>query len=179
MIKSRIQIEDGTIYDFESMFGFVQISSDNILAAPIKAFEQTSYPEKSGVNILPLTVEDTFDYKVKFFVSAKGGLENANWKIAEFNDAITTKISDDTDIKRIKQITFYNDYKKVKIVGYPTPISNATEFWRDLKGKQHDVVCVELTIKVTEPSLCNFNIDSEEYEAFYVKSEAFYVKKSK
>lgn len=179
MIKSRIKIGDGDIYDFESLFGFVQIASDNIFGAPIKDFNTTSYPEEAGVHILPVSVDDTFEYKATFFISAKGGLETANWKIAEFNDAITTKISDDTDIKHIKQITFYNDYKKVKIVGYPTPISNATEFWRDLKGKQHDVVCVELTIKVTEPSLCNFNIDSEEYEAFYVKSEAFYVKKSK
>lgn len=176
MIKSRIQIEDSDIYDFESLFGFIQVSSDNIFGAPIKAFEQTSYAEQAGVNILPLTVEDAFDYKATFFVSAKGGLENANWKIAEFNNAISKNVE---GLKLIKQIAFYNDYKKVKIVGYPTPISNATEFWRDANGKQHDVVCVELTIKVTNPSLCNFNLDSEDYEVFYVQNEAFYVKKVK
>lgn len=176
MIKSRIKIGDGDIYDFESLFGFIQVSSDNIFGAPVKPFEQTSYPEKAGVNILPLTVEDTFEYKATFFISAKGGFETANWKIEEFNNAVTEEVN---GIKHIKQITFYNDYKKVKIVGYPTPISNATEFWRDSSGKLHDVVCVELVIKVTNPSLCNFNLDNEDYEVFYVQNEAFYVKKTK
>ena len=174
MIKSRIKIENGKIYDFETMFGFVQVNSDNIFAAPVKAFEQTSYPEQAGVNILPVTVDDTFEYKVTFFINAKGGLDNANWKIEEFNAAIAKEVD---GIKQIKQITFYNDYKKVKIVGYPTPISNATEFWRDSSGKTHDVVCVELVIKVTNPSLCNFNLDSEDYEVFYVQNQVFYVKK--
>lgn len=174
MIKSRIKIEDGQIYDLESLFGLVQVSSDNIFAAPVKAFEQTTYPEQAGVNILPVTVDDTFEYKATFFVSAKGGLETANWKIEEFNKAIAKEVN---GIKHIKQITFYNDYKKVKIVGYPTPISNATEFWRDSSGKLHDVVCVELVIKVTNPSLCNFNLDNEEYEVFYVQNDVFYVKK--
>lgn len=176
MIKSRIKIEDGEIFDFESLFGFIQVNSDNIFGAPVKPFEQTSYPEKAGVNILPLTVEDTFEYKVSFFISAKGGLETANWKISEFNEVIT---SVEDGLKRVKQITFYNDYKKVKIVGYPTPISNATEFWRDSSGRLHDVVCVELKIKVTDPALCNFNLDNEDYEVFYVQNEAFYVKKTK
>lgn len=175
MIKSRIKIGDGDIYDFESLFGFIQVSSDNIFGAPVKPFEQTSYPEKAGVNILPLTVEDTFEYKATFFISAKGGFETANWKIEEFNNAVAEEVN---GIKHIKQITFYNDYKKVKIVGYPTPISNVTEFWRDSSGKLHDVVCVELVIKVTNPSLCNFNLDNENYEVFYVQNEAFYVKKT-
>lgn len=176
MIKSRIKIGNGDILDFEYSFGFVQISSDNILGAPVKAFEQTTYPEQAGVNILPLTIEDSFEYKATFFIKAEGSLGNANWKIAEFNNAISENIE---GLKRIKQITFYNDYKKVKIVGYPTPISDATEFWRDANGKLHDVVCVELKIKVANPLLCNFNLDSEDYEVFYVQHEAFYVKKSK
>ena len=176
MIKSRIKIEDGEIFDFESLFGFIQVNSDNIFGAPVKPFEQTSYPEKAGVNILPLTVEDTFEYKVSFFISAKGGLETANWKISGFNEVIT---SVEDGLKKVKQITFYNDYKKVKIVGYPTPISKATEFWRDSSGRLHDVVCVELKIKVTDPTLCNFNLDNEDYEVFYVQNEIFYVKKTK
>lgn len=176
MIKSRIKIGDGDIYDFESLFGFIQVSSDNIFGAPVKPFEQTSYPEKAGVNILPLTVEDTFEYKATFFISAKGGFETANWKIEEFNSAIC---SNDNGVKTFKEITFYNDYKGVKIVGYPKPIQNATEFWRDKSGKLHDVVCVELVIKVVEPTKCNFNLANEDYEVFYVQNEAFYVKKAK
>jgi hypothetical protein len=176
MIKSRLKIEDGDIFDFESLFGFVQVSSDNIVGAPVKNFEQTSYPEQAGVNISPLTVDDTFEYKVSFFINAKGGLETANWKIEEFNSAISVN---EDGLRRVKQISFYNDYKKVKIVGYPKPISQATEFWRDSSGKLHDVVCVELVIKVTNPSLCNFNLDNEDYEVFYVQNDVFYVKKAK
>jgi hypothetical protein len=64
----------------------------------------------------------------------------------------------DGDVKIFKQVTFYNDYKKVKIVGIPSLIQQATEFWRDANGKQHDVVCVEWVIRVSKPSLCNFNL---------------------
>lgn len=176
MITSRIKIEDGKIYDFESMYGFVQVSSDNIFAAPIKEFDTTSYPEESGVHILPISVDDTFEYKATFFIQAKGGIENANWKIEQFNSDICTK---EGGVKTFKEITFYNDYKGVKIVGYPMPIQTATEFWRDANGKLHDVVCVELVIKVVEPNKCNFNLANEDYEVFYVQQEAFYVKKSK
>lgn len=176
MIKSRIKIGDGDIYDFESLFGFVQIASDNIFGAPIKDFNTTSYPEEAGVHILPVSVDDTFEYKATFFISAKGGLENANWKIEEFNSAIC---SNNNGVKTFKEIAFYNDYKGVKIIGYPKPIQNATEFWRDKSGKLHDVVCVELIIKVVEPTKCNFNLANEDYEVFYVQQEAFYVKKTK
>ena len=177
MIKSRIQIEGNqNIFDFESAFGFIQVSSDDIFGAPIKAFNTTSYPEEAGVHIFPMSVEDTFEYKVKFFISTQGGLDNANWKIERFNSAIS---SIENGVRVFKEIAFYNDYKSVKIVGYPSPISKATEFWRDKNGVLHDVICVELTIKVVEPRKCNFNLANEEYEVFYVQHEEFYVKKSK
>lgn len=174
MIKSRIKIEDGDIYDFESMFGFVQVSSDNIFGTPIKPFNTTSYPEEGGVHIFPVTVSDTFEYKVKFLVSAKGGVNSANWNIEEFNNAISKEVD---GIKTFKEITFYNDYKGVKIVGYPYPINQATEFWRDKSGRQHEVVIAELVIKVVNPEKCNFNLANEEYEVFYVERDVFYVKK--
>ena len=165
MITSRIKIEDGEIYDFENKYGFVYVSSDNIFAAPLKPFESTSYPEEVGVHILPKTVDDTFEYKCIFFIKVNGVLENANRKIYEFNKAICQEVN---GVKTFKRITFYNDYKKIKIVGYPYPIQNATEFWRDSKGQNHDIVCVELTIKVTNPSLCDFDTSRVEFEKFMV-----------
>ena len=174
MITSRIKIGDDVIYDFESKFGFVYISSDNVFAAPIKDFEKTSYAEESGVHILPLTNDNEFEYKAQFFINAKGSVDVANWKIEEFNSSLFEEYN---GLKRFKEITFFNDYKGVKIVGYAQPVQKATEFWRDRNGKQHDVVCVELIIHVVNPSLCNFNLASESFEAFYVQSEAFYVKK--
>lgn len=156
MIKVRLQIADGEIKDTVSEYGLVYLQADSRFAAPVKGFEKSSYPEQPGINLDPRTVDDEFEYKVKFFVKADGNLENANHKIAAFNALLYTK--DAENIKTFKQVTFYNDYKKVKIVGYPSPIEEATDFWRDSRGKQADVVCVEWTINVNNPTLCDFNI---------------------
>lgn len=155
MIRVRLQIGDGNIIDTADNYDLVYISADSRFAAPIKEFEKTSYPEEEGEHILNKTVSDAFDYKVTWFVKADGSLGNANAVIARFNSLLYTQ---DGDIKTFKQVTFYNDYKKVKIVGTPSLIQEATEFWRDAKGKQHDVVCVEWIIRVSKPSLCDFNI---------------------
>ena len=146
---------DGDILDTADNYGLVYISADSRFDAPIKEFEKTSYPEQEGENIHPVTVSDAFDYKTTWFIQANGSLGNANAVIARFNSLLYTQ---DGDIKTFKQVTFYNDYKKVKIVGTPAPIQEATEFWRDSQGKQHDVVCVEWVIRVSKPSLCDFNL---------------------
>lgn len=156
MIKVRLQIADGGLFDTADAYGLVYLEADSRFAAPIKGHEKSSYPEQPGTNLDPKTVDDEFEYKVKFFVKADGDLENANQKIAAFNSLLYTKDAD--NIKTFKQVTFYNDYKKVKIVGYPSPIEDATDFWRDSRGKQADVVCVEWTINVNNPTLCDFNI---------------------
>lgn len=155
MIRVRLQIDDGPILDTMDEYGLVYISSDHRFEAPIKEFDKTSYPEQEGENIVAKSVSDAFDYKITWFVKADGKLGNANRIIGRFNSRLYTRIN---DIKSFHQVTFYNDYKKVKIVGTPSPIQEATDFWRDANGKQHDVVCVEWTIRVTKPSLCDFYI---------------------
>lgn len=155
MIKVRLQIGDKDILDTIDGYGLVYVSSDNRFEAPIKEFDKTSYPEQEGENIIAKTVSDAFDYKVKWFIKADGSLGNANKVIADFNKLLYTP---DGNIKTFKQVTFYNDYKKVKIVGTPSLIQEATEFWRDARGKQHDVVCVEWVIRVSKPRLCDFNL---------------------
>lgn len=156
MIKVRLQIADGAIEDTADKYGLVYLRADNRFAAPTKGFETSKYAEQPGSNINPKTVDDEFDYKVEFFVKADGDLGNANSVIASFNSLLYTQDAD--KIKTFKKVTFYNDYKKVKIVGYPTPIAEATDFWRDSNGNTADVVCVEWTIKVNDPTLCDFNI---------------------
>lgn len=156
MIKVRLQIADGTIEDTADKYGLVYIKADNRFAAPLKGFETSKYAEQPGSNINPKTVEDEFDYKVEFFIRADGDIGNANAVIANFNALLYTQDAD--NIKTFKQVTFYNDYKKVKIVGYPSLISEATDFWRDSRGRAADVVCAEWTIKVNDPTLCDFNI---------------------
>lgn len=151
MLTVRIKIGDGSIVDTRS-YGLVYLEADHVVGSPIKGFEETSYPEQRGVNILPKTVDDAFDYKVKFFVQATS-VDSANKKIKEFNDLLYSQTD---DIKTFERVTFFNDYKHVKIVGYPSPISEATEFWRDPKNLVNDVVIVEWNIRVNDPSLCEY-----------------------
>lgn len=159
MLRVRIQIGDGEIQD-STVYSLVYLSADHRFAAETKGFESTSYPEEEGEHILPKTVDAAFDYKIRFYVRAEGALENANEKIAAFNALLYTQ-EEGSDVKTFKQVHFYNDYKKVLIVGYPKPIHEATDFWRDGSGKAHDVVVVEWVIRVTKPSLCDFNLESE------------------
>lgn len=155
MIKVRLQIGDGEILDTQDGYGLIYVSSDNRLSPPLKEFEKTSYPEEEGEHISPKTVDDAFDYIVTWFVDSKGNLNNANAIISRFNSLLYDKVG---DVKTLKRVTFYNDYKKVKIVGIPNTISEASEFWRDHKGRLYDVVKVEWKIRVNKPSLCDFNL---------------------
>lgn len=156
MIRVRLQIGDGEILDTADNYGLVYVSSDHRFEAPLKEFEKTSYPEEEGEHILAKTVSDAFDYKVTWFVRADT-ISNANNIIKYFNSSLF-RTSAGSVVREFKQVTFYNDYKKVMIIGTPTLIQEATEFWRDAQGKQHDVVCVEWIIRVSKPSLCNFNL---------------------
>lgn len=161
MINVRLQIGSGEIVDTVEAYGLVYLDSDKRVGAPSKGFEATSYPEEDGEHIIPYSVDAAFDYKVKFFVQATS-LENANEKISAFNSALYDYILDENDnptsVKAYKQVTFYNDYKRHKIVGYPMEISEATEFWRDRTNQVNDVVVIEWTIRVNKPSLCDFSI---------------------
>lgn len=159
MLTVRIQIGEGEIQD-STVYSLVYLSADHRFAADTKGFESTSYPEEEGEHILPKTVDAAFDYKVRFYVRAEGALENANQKIAAFNELLYSQ-EQGSDVKTFNLVHFYNDYKKVLIVGYPQPISMATDFWRDGSGRAHDVVVVEWVIRVTKPSLCDFNLASE------------------
>ena len=159
MIRVRLQIANGTIHDTITEHGLVYLNSDTIFEAPLRAFESTKYPERNGENIHPVTVCEPFDYKVKFFVKAESGIKNANQRIAEFNQRLY--LEDSSGKKVFNRVTLYNDYKKVKIVGYPNLISEVDEddFWRDSKGNMSDVVCVEWSIHVDRPQDCDFNLE--------------------
>lgn len=156
MIKVRIKIgEEGEILDTYKAWGLIYESSTHILGAAVKSLEATSYPEEEGEHILRKSPASAFDYSVKFLIEGKGELANANARIKAFNDAIAP-LNEDGQY-HFEQVEFYNDYKKVKIVGIPSPIATATSFWRDKYGELSDAVEVELKIRVEKPSLCDFN----------------------
>lgn len=160
MITVRVQIpydssDSSTIVDTTTL-GLVYLDSDKRVGPETKGFEATTYPEEEGEHISPKTVDDAFDYTVKFFVQASS-VDSVNAKINTFNQSLYTVTN---GVKTYKQVAFYNDYKRHLIVGYPYEIPEATEFWRDKTSKVNDIAIVEWKIRVTKPSLCNFNYDS-------------------
>lgn len=158
-IRVRMQIEgESAPSDTYEKWGLIYIESDHRIAAPEKKRETTTYAEQEGENVDPRTVDDVFDYKVKFLIETPNtNIDNANAKIKAFNDAIRS-IDRDTKIKTCKRLTFYNDYKRVKIVGIPEVIAEAKDFYRQRHGDVLDCVLVEFTIHVDKPSECDFSL---------------------
>lgn len=155
MITVRLKIGDGAIVDTQTL-GLVYLDSDKRVGTDTKGFESTSYPESAGEHIIPKTVDAAFDYKVKFYIQATN-LKDVNARIDEFNASLYTKPAN-SDVKTYKQVEFYNDYKRHKIVGFPNEIPNAEEFWRDPNSQLNDIAIVEWTIRVNNPSLCDFSL---------------------
>lgn len=164
MLKARIKIGNAQPVDITDTYGFVYLDSDKRVGAPTKGFEATSYPEEPGEHIIPVTVDGSFDYKVKFFVRAKrtesGGqvsIDTINERIAYFNNQLFEWADTDHTVKQFKKVVFYNDHKRHKIVGYPQPIAEAETFWRDTNNQVNDVAVIEMTIRVDEPQSCTFD----------------------
>lgn len=157
MLTANIKIgESGTFADTRN-YGLVYLSSDKVVGAPVKDFEETSYPEQEGVNICPKTVDAPFDYKITFFVRPSDGLlGTANAKIKAFNNMLYTQVPG-SDVKEFKRVWFYSEHKRHLISGLPRPMSEASTFWRDPSGQIGDVVVVEWLIRVNKPSECNFD----------------------
>ncbi|MCM1216507.1 MAG: hypothetical protein NC209_03845 [Alistipes sp.] len=158
MIRVRLQIGDDEILDTFEGWGFIYMDADERTEAPIKTRETTSYAEEAGEHIDPRTVQDAFDYKVKFLIECPNkNLQNANAKIAAFNKALYTS-SHNNDIRTYKDVTFYNDFNRVKIVGLPEPIAQPTDFYRKQDGSVLDCAQVEFKIRVSDPTKCDFNL---------------------
>ncbi len=158
MIRTRIQIGDGTIEDFYSKWGFIYMDADERTEAPVKERAVSNYAEEAGEHTDPRTVQAPFDYTAKFLIEAPNkNLLNANAKIAAFNAALYSQ-QEGSDIRRYKTVTFYNDYNRVKIVGIPEPIAEPASFYRRQDGSQMDCAEVELKIRVGDPKQCDFNL---------------------
>lgn len=161
MITSRIQIENGAIEDFYKKFGFIYMSGDHRFAAPEKKRDKSSYAEEAGEHEDPRTVDDVFDYTAELLIEAPNeNLVNANSKIKAWNDAVRERKSG-SDVKRCRTITFYDDYKRCKIVGIPEIIEevNKDDYYRCQTGDVLDCVVVKLKIHVCNPGLCDFNMN--------------------
>lgn len=157
MIHSRIQIENGAIEDFYTKWGFIYMEGDHRFAAPEKPRDTTSYAEEAGEHTDPRTVDDAFDYSAKFLIDTPNSNDiNANSKIRAWNEAVRERTAG-SDIKRCKTVTFYDDYKRVKVVGIPEIAAEveATDYYR---RKGMDCIVFTLKIHVSEPGKCDFDM---------------------
>lgn len=153
-IRVRIKIGDGAIEDTFTAHKLIYKESDNRTEAPIKKRDVSSYVEQAGDNTDPRTVQDAFDYKVTFIIDGQNtNLANVNAIVAAFNAKLYTQPAN-SDIRTYKEVTFYNDFKRVKIVGLPEPIAEPKEMKRSRNG--FDFAQVELVIHVSDPKKCNF-----------------------
>lgn len=173
MISGRIRIEDGPLQDLYKGWGFIYKAGDRRFAPPEKKRTSTSYIEEAGAHEDARTVDDVFDYKVSLLLEAPNkDLVNANSKIKAWNEAVRERVAD-SDVKRCRTVTLYDDYKRCKIVGIPEIIESVDEkdYYRRQDGSAMDCVVVELTIHVSEPGLCEFDIPSgvETTETFEVE----------
>lgn len=160
MIKSLIQIENGEIQDFMEAFGFIYMGADNRTAPDEKKDAVSNYAEQAGENRDGRTVDAPFDYTARFLVEAPNhDLTNVNVKVNDFNRAIRAT-SENSDVKRKKEITFYNLAKHVKIVGFPELISVPTECYNSDRGEL-EYAEVELKIRVSDPSKCDLELKAD------------------
>lgn len=163
MITARIQIEDGEILDTYEGWGFIVMGNGDDkkhFAPPEKKRDKTSYAEEAGVHEDPRTVDDEFDYKIQFLVEAPNrNLVNANSRIKAWNDAVRVRKAG-SDIKRCKTVTLYDDRMHCKIVGIPEVMAEVGEgaFYRRQDGSAMDCVVATLTIHVSNPKLCDFDL---------------------
>ena len=156
MINVRIKIGDGAIEDTFTAHKLIYMESDNRTEAPIKKRDTTSYAEDAGEHTDPRTVQDAFDHKVKFIIDGQNtDLKNVNAIIAAFNAKLYTQPAN-SDVRTYKEVTFYNDFKRVKIVGLPEPIAEPTKMSRSKNG--YDFAEVEFVIRVSDPTKCDFNM---------------------
>lgn len=161
MIQSRIQIGDGEVLNLYDAHKLIHMETDTRFEAPIKKRDTTTYAEEAGEHTDPRTVQDAFDYETTFVVeSPNKNLENSNAVIAAFNAKLYTQ-EKDSDIRTYKEVTFYNDFKRIKIVGLPEPIQEAKSLYRRQNGDVMDCAQVTFKIRVSNPTKCDFNLTAE------------------
>lgn len=155
MITARIKIGDGDILDTFEGHKLIYMEADHRTEAPIKERAKSSYIEEAGEHTDPRTLQDAFDYKVQFIIDGQNtNLGSVNAIIAAFNQKLYTQATG-SDIRVYKVVTFYNDDKRVKIVGLPEPIAEPKEMKHSRSG--YDYAEVELKIHVDDPTKCDFN----------------------
>lgn len=105
-----------------------------------------------ATDYIPQPGED--GYEQFYHEGTRMDMRTANDLIAEFNDRIRTRLTN--GVYQYKRITFWDKHKRRKIVGWAQPIGQEPEdfFYCHCES----VAVLEMTIKVDNPSLCDFNV---------------------
>lgn len=158
MIESKIQIDGGPVLDLRSGFGFIYLDADERTAPDEKEDAVTSYAGEAGEHRDGRTVLAPFDYTARFLVEAPNrDLVNVNSRIAAFNDAIRETVPG-SDIRRKREIAFYNLHNRVKIVGFPELVSTPKTVYHSRRHGELEFAEVELKIRVSNPGKCAFDM---------------------
>lgn len=112
---------------------------------PIKTFYNLKFK-----NIKLETGSDSTPY-----TKAKNEYPTVNSLVAKYNNDI--RVIDGNGLFKSKTISFFNDYKFVKIVGIPKPIESPDTLSRRMRMETADHAEVELVIEVKNPLLCDFD----------------------
>lgn len=161
MIRSKIQIENGEVQDFFDAFGFIYLDADERTAPDEKEDAVSNYAEQEGENRDGRTVDAAFDYTARFLVEANGSdSDNINKKIAVFNRAMRKSIPG-SDVKRKREIAFYNLNNRCKIVGFAEAVAVPKEAQYARKAGLPEYADIELKIRVTTPSKCDFELKTD------------------
>lgn len=150
----NIDFNDGSgSHDLKNEFNLSLVDSDFVVFPNWRNFETEQYVEKKGINILPYTTLDSFEYEITLLYSGKTIISNS-----VLHDFIERMFEDpNSDILKSKKVTIYNKYKGIIIKGYL--VSNEII---DFKDDYSDGDCtIEFKIKflITDPSECDFDYD--------------------
>lgn len=158
MMRADIQIENGERQDTRDAFGLTYLSSDKLLAAPVRAYEATSYAEQAGENIDPRTTEEAFDFKITFCtesIDPRVSMRRTSTLIKKINDALFSR-TQGGDIMTARKVTIYDYPRNRVIVGYPKPITEPEDDQYFISRSQEFAV-VSLNLRVTNPNECDFD----------------------
>lgn len=174
MRSAYIRIKGGQLLDTYRAWGFLVLDNGDDkqrISPPEKKRDKTSYAGEGGAHEDPRTVYDEFDYKMRFIVEARNkDFVSVNSKIRAWNDAVRERTAG-SDVVRCKTITLYDNLMRCKIVGTPELIAEIDKngFYRDSSGKAMDCAVIELTVHVSDPGECRFDMAQSVQQEFTVR----------
>lgn len=146
--KIGLIIDGGTEIDLESE-GFHLIESPDQYYHRFLDPETYQYSDDSVVVVNQNTAKESFDHSIT--LSYYGNQGTANTAIKSLYDQM---FSQPGAVYTAKEVEIKNYFKKTSVIGYIKPFNPDTSSFDRIK----DIVTFQLTIRVSNPKECNFNL---------------------